>query len=180
MLMALSLLFLRLVLGLIFLGHGAQKLFDTFGGHGVAGTTQFMSQLGFHPAKWWAMAAALAEFVGGLLLVLGLLTPLASWLIIAVMLVAITRVHWSKGFWSTQGGYEYNLVLTALAVVLGVLGAGAYSLDAVFGLLMPEPQTFLLGLFAVLIFLGIAIALIPWVEQRTRDERERLHHPSHA
>lgn len=165
MMMALSLLLLRLVIGLIFVGHGAQKLFGIFGGHGLAGTTQFMSQLGLHPAKGWAIIAALAEFVGGLLLALGLFTPLASLFIIGVMLVAITRVHWNKGFWSSQGGYEYNVVLIALAVVLGLLGAGAYSLDAVFGFFVPEPQIFLYGLLALLILLAVAMVLVPWLGQ---------------
>ncbi|HEX4207433.1 MAG TPA: DoxX family protein [Ktedonobacteraceae bacterium] len=183
MMMALSLLLLRLVLGLIFLSHGAQKLFGVFGGHGFAATTQFMHQLGLHPANWWTIIGALGELVGGLLLVLGLLTPLGSWLIIGVMLIALARVHWRKGFWSSQGGYEYNLVLSAVAVVLGLLGAGVYSLDAVSGLDFPEPQTFLFGLLALLILLAGAMALIPWLEQRprgTRDWRTRLHHPFHV
>src|SRR5579859_2105539 len=112
MMIAIGLLLLRLTLGIIFCLHGAQKLFGVFGGYGLSATAQFMDQLGFHPAKWWATTAALAEFVGGLLLVLGLGMPLGALLIIAVMLVAISRVHWSKGFWNSQGGYEYNLVLT--------------------------------------------------------------------
>lgn len=180
MMMALGLLLLRLVIGLIFVGHGAQKLFGIFGGHGLTGTAQFMGQLGLHPAKGWAVTAALAEFVGGLLLALGLLMPLGSWLIIGVMLVAITRVHWNKGFWNSQGGYEYNVVLTALALVLGLLGAGTYSLDAVFGLFIAEPQTFLFGLLALLVLLAVAIALVPWLGRHTQEWRERLHRPSHA
>jgi putative oxidoreductase len=81
MLFNLSLLLLRLVLGLIFLGHGAQKLFGFFGGHGRAGTSQFLTSLGFRPAKWWAVVVALGEFLGGLFLALGILTPLAALLI---------------------------------------------------------------------------------------------------
>lgn len=68
MLIAIGLLLLRLALELIFLLHGAQKLFGVFGGHGLAGTTQFMNMLGLHPAKWWATIAAWGEFIGGLLL----------------------------------------------------------------------------------------------------------------
>jgi putative oxidoreductase len=180
MMMALSLLLLRLVIGLIFVGHGAQKLFGVFGGHGLAGMAQFMNQLGLHPAKGWAIVAALAELVGGLLLALGLFMPLASWFIIGVMLVAITRVHWNKGFWTSQGGYEYNIVLIALAVVLGLLGAGTYSLDTVFHFFMPEPLTFLLGLLVLLILLAVAMALVPWLGQQAQGWRERLHRPSHA
>lgn len=118
--------------------------------------------------------------IGGLLLALGLFTPLASLFIIGVMLVAITRVHWNKGFWSSQGGYEYNVVLIALAVVLGLLGAGAYSLDAVFGFFMPEPQIFLYGLLALLILLAVAMVLAPWLGQHAQGWKERLHRPSHA
>ena len=123
MMITIGLLLLRLALGFVFLLHGAQKLFGVFGGHGLAATTQFVNMLGLHPARWWATIAAWGEFVGGLLLVLGLFTPLAALLAVAVMLVAILKVHASKGFWNSQGGYEYNLVLSALATVLGLVGS---------------------------------------------------------
>src|SRR5256712_10312882 len=158
MMIAIGLLLLRLTLGLIFLLHGAQKLFGVFGGHGLTGTTQFMNMLGLHPAKWWATVSAWGEFVGGLLLVLGLFTPLAALLIVAVMLVAIMKVHASKGFWNSQGGYEYNLVLSALATVLGLFGAGAFSLDALLGLDVLSPTLFLLGL-PLLILLAVVVEL---------------------
>ncbi len=177
---SIGLLLLRLTLGLVFILHGAQKLFSAFGGHGLTGSAQFMNTLRLRPAKFWATAAALGEFLGGILLVVGLFTPLAALLIIAVMLVAIMKVHIHKGFWNSQGGYEYNLVLAAIAVVLGLTGAGAYSLDTVFALGMPEPQTFLLGLLALLILLMVALSILPWLEQRRQLWKERLHRPSHA
>ena len=173
MMIAIGLLLLRLTLGLIFLLHGAQKLFGVFGGHGLAGTTQFMNMLGLHPAKWWATFAAWGEFVGGLLLVLGLFTPLAALLVLAVMLVAILKVHASKGFWNSQGGYEYNLVLSALATVLGLVGAGAFSLDALLGLSALSPNLFLLGL-PLLILLGVL------VHQPTSAWFQKRWHSSHV
>src|SRR5260370_20101593 len=156
MMIAIGLLLLRLTLGLIFLLHGAQKLFGVFGGHGPVATTHFMNTLGLHPARWWASLAAWGECAGGLLLVLGLFTPLAALLIVAVMLVAILKVHAEKGFWNSQGGYEYNLVLSALATVLGLVGAGAFSLDALFGLSVLSPTLFLLGL-PLLVLLGVLL-----------------------
>lgn len=173
MMIAIGLLLLRLILGLVFLLHGAQKLFGVFGGHGLTGTTQFMNALGLHPAKWWATVAALGEFVGGLLLVLGLFTPLAALLVLAVMLVAILKVHVRKGFWNSQGGYEYNLVLSVLATVLGLVGAGVFSLDAVFGLGTLSPNLFLLGL-PLLILFGVVVQLSTgsWFQKRW--------HSSHA
>ena len=167
MMIAIGLLLLRLALGLIFLLHGAQKLFGVFGGHGLAGTTQFMTMLGLHPARWWATIATWGEFVGGLLLALGLFTPLAALLVLAVMLVAILKVHAGKGFWNNQGGYEYNLVLSALATVLGLVGAGAFSLDALFGLGALSPTLFLLGL-PLLILLAVVVELpsSAWLQKR--------------
>jgi putative oxidoreductase len=173
MLIAIGLLLLRLAPGLIFLLHGAQKLFGVFGGHGLGGTTQFMNMLGLRPAKWWATIAAWGEFVGGLLLVLGLFTPLAALLVLAVMLVAILKVHASKGFWNSQGGYEYNLVLSALATVLGLVGAGAFSLDALLGLSALSPNLFLLGL-PLLILLGVL------VHQPTSAWFQKRWHSSHV
>jgi putative oxidoreductase len=128
--MELGLLVLRIVVGLLFMGHGAQKLFGLFGGHGLAGTAGFFEQgLGLRPGKVHATGAGAAEFFGGLLLALGLLTPLAAAALIATMTVAIITVHWSKGVWSTEGGYEYNAVLMAVAFAVTAAGPGKWSLD---------------------------------------------------
>lgn len=132
--MELGLLVLRVVVGLLFMGHGAQKLFGLFGGHGLQGTAGFFEQgLGLRPGKVHATGAGGAEFFGGLLLALGLLTPLAAAMLIATMTVAIIVVHWSKGPWSTEGGYEYNLVLMAVAFAVAGAGPGNWSLDHALG-----------------------------------------------
>src|SRR3954447_162914 len=103
--MDIALFVLRVVVGLFFVGHGAQKLFGAFGGHGLAGTAGFFETLGMRPGRRNAMAAGWAELGGGVLLVLGLLTPLAAAMLIAVMTVAIITVHGTKGPWVTEGGY---------------------------------------------------------------------------
>ena len=76
-----------------------------------------------------ALLAGLAEFVGGALFTLGLLTPLAGILIAGTMLMAIVKVHGPNGFWSTQNGYEYNLVLIAVAIGIAMVGPGQYAID---------------------------------------------------
>jgi putative oxidoreductase len=132
--MELGLLVLRVVVGLLFMGHGAQKLFGLFGGHGLQGTAGFFEQgLGLRPGKLHASGAGAAEFFGGLLLALGLFTPFAAAALIATMAVAIATVHWSKGVWSTEGGYEYNAVLMAVAFAVTAIGPGNWSLDHEFG-----------------------------------------------
>src|SRR3954452_4250350 len=132
--MDLALFVFRLGLGGFFVGHGAQKLFGSFGGHGLAGTGQFFESLGMRPGRQHATAAGIAEFGGGLLLVFGLLTPFAAAAITAVMVVAILTVHAKNGPWATDGGYEYNAVLAAAVFALAGVGAGAWSLDNAFGL----------------------------------------------
>jgi putative oxidoreductase len=132
--MDIGLLVLRLVVGLTLAAHGTQKLFGWFGGYGLSGTGGFMESLGFVPGRRAAFFAGLAETLGGLLLALGLVTPLAAAIIIGVMLVAVATVHISKGFFATAGGYEYNLVLATAALTVAFTGAGAWSLDAVLGL----------------------------------------------
>src|SRR3989442_10470078 len=129
----LGLLALRLMLGLVFLGHGAQKAFGAFGGPGLAGTTGFMASLGLQPARFWAATAALGELLGGLLVLIGFLTPLGALLIAVTMAVAIAKVHASKGFFIQNGGYEYSLVLLVAALTLAATGARAFSLDPVAG-----------------------------------------------
>lgn len=127
--MNLGLLILRLVVGLLFVGHGAQKLFGIWGGHGLKGTAGFFEAIGLKPGHVHATAAAVMEFGGGALLALGLVTPVASLALIAVMTAAIISVHFAKGLWVTNGGYEYNLVLASVALALAATGPGAWSLD---------------------------------------------------
>src|SRR3712207_1389402 len=142
-------LILRLVVGGVMFGHGAQKLFGWFGGDGLAGTSGFFgSQLRLRPANVWALLAALSEAGGGLLLALGLLNPLGSLGIIAAMLVASILVHWPR-FWDTDSGIEYPLVLIAAALAVAIAGPGAYSLDAALGIALPAPTSLLVGLALV-------------------------------
>jgi putative oxidoreductase len=129
-----ALLVLRLVLGGVFAAHGAQKLFGSFGGPGIEGTAGFHEQLGIKSAKPMAILAGLAEFVGGILVIAGFLTPLAALALIVVMIVAILKVHLENGFFAASGGYEFNLVLIAVAVALLLAGSGAYGIDAALGI----------------------------------------------
>jgi putative oxidoreductase len=124
-----ALLVLRLVVGLGFAAHGAQKLFGAFGGHGIDGTAGFFEQIGLRPGRLHARAAGTAEFVGGLLIALGLLTPFAAAALIAVMTAAVITVHLRNGFFNTAKGFEYNLVLVAVLFALAGIGAGDWSLD---------------------------------------------------
>jgi putative oxidoreductase len=131
--MDLGLLALRLVVGITLAAHGAQKLFGWFGGHGPVATGQFLEALGFRPGRRHAVLAGATEFGGGVLLALGLLTPLGAVLIASVMLVAVITVHGKKGFFVTSGGYEYNLVLATAALSVAFAGPGALSIDAWLG-----------------------------------------------
>ena len=132
--MDLGLFVIRVVVGLLFVGHGAQKLFGAFGGHGLRGTAGFMDSLGMKPGKRHALAAGVAEAGGGALLALGLLTPLAAAAIIAVMVVAVATVHLRNGVWNTNQGYELHLVYVAAAFALATVDGGAWSLDHALGL----------------------------------------------
>jgi putative oxidoreductase len=122
-------LILRTVVGGYFFGHGTQKLFGWFGGYGPDATGQFFESIGLRPGKRHALAAGAAEAGGGALLVLGAATPLASSALIATMLTAINRVHLKNGPWVTDQGYEYNLVLIAVAAALAETGPGSPSID---------------------------------------------------
>jgi putative oxidoreductase len=132
--MELALLGLRLVVGLTFVAHGAQKLFGSFGGPGITGTAGFLEQLGLRPAKLKAWLSGGAEFFGGLLIALGLLTPFAAAALIASMTAATLTVHARNGFFNTAGGFEYNLVLAASVFALAGVGAGTWSLDHALGI----------------------------------------------
>jgi putative oxidoreductase len=129
-----GLFLLHAVVGLFFVGHGAQKLFGAFGGHGLAGTAGFFESIGLRPGRLHATAAGVAEFAGGVLLTLGLLVPLAAALIVATMVAAVATVHASKGPWVSEGGWELNVTYAVAAVALAGAGAGAWSLDHVLDL----------------------------------------------
>jgi len=121
---------LHILVGLLFVGHGAQKLFGIFGGHGFEGTSALMHSLGLQPGRFHASAAGFNEFVGGALLALGLLVPVAAALLIATMVAASLTAHRGKGIWNTRGGSELPLVYAAVAFTLAALGAGDASLDS--------------------------------------------------
>jgi putative oxidoreductase len=97
------LLVLRIVLGLLFVGHGTQKLFGWFGGHGLNGTAGFFASLRYRPPRLAAVGAGGSEAIGGLFLALGFLAPLAAAMITGAMVNAIVSVHWSHGPWVTNG-----------------------------------------------------------------------------
>src|SRR6478672_3198337 len=122
---------LRLLIGGLFIGHGTQKLFGWFGGHGLDGTGGFFESLGLKPGKRNAIAAGAAEAGGGALLASGLALPVAGAALTGTMTTAIRHVHGEKGPWTTDGGWEYNAVLMAatLAVVEDECGA-AWALAA--------------------------------------------------
>jgi putative oxidoreductase len=132
--MTLGLLILRLVMGLTLASHGAQKLFGSFGGPGVAGTSGMFGKLGYRWPVAMAYLAGAAELFGGLLFAAGVLTPFAALALIVVMLNAVITVHWSKGFFATAGGYEYNVAIMAIAAAVAALGPGRYSVDHALGI----------------------------------------------
>lgn len=122
-------LILRVLVGGLFIGHGTQKLFGWFGGHGLEGTGGFFEQLGLRPGKRHARAAGTAETLGGLLIMLGALTPVGATVVSSIMITAIRKVHASKGPWVTEGGWEYNAVLIAAMTALVEAGPGPLSVD---------------------------------------------------
>ena len=127
-------LILRGVVGPLFVGHGTQKLFGWFDGHGPDATGGFFESLGLRPGKRHATAAGWAETLGGAMLTLGALTPLAQATITGTMVTAIRKVHAQNGPWVTQNGFEYNLTLIALTAALTETGPGSPSVDeALFG-----------------------------------------------
>jgi putative oxidoreductase len=128
--MNLGLLIIRLVVGLLFAGHGTQKLFGWFGGYGLKGTGGWLDSIGVKPGVLMAFLAGAGELLGGLLFASGVFTWIGAALIVITMLVAIFTVHGKNGLWVTQNGIEYNVVLIAIAVGVALIGPGAYVLFA--------------------------------------------------
>jgi putative oxidoreductase len=129
-----TLTLLRLVMGVIFFAHGAQKALGWFGGYGFSGTMGFFTNMMHIPAPF-AFLAICAEFLGGLGLIVGALGRIAAFGILCNMMVAVFMVHGQNGLfmnWTGQQkgeGFEYHLLAMAIAVVLIAQGSGAFSVD---------------------------------------------------
>jgi putative oxidoreductase len=130
----LAALVLRVVQGTLLAGHGAQKLFGSFEGPGLEGTSGFMEMLGLKPGRPWAVLAGLCEFGGGVLTLLGLLNPLGPLGVIGSMAMATATVHRGKPIWVTEGGAELPVTNIAASTALILNGPGKYSLDRALGI----------------------------------------------
>ncbi len=160
-----GLLLIRVVLGLLLAAHGAQKLFKVFGGLGVDGTGTIFETMGFRPGRAVAIVAGLAEAGGGVAFALGLLTPFTAAVIVAPMLVAM-GVHRPNGFFAQNGGYEFPLLIAAIAVSVATTGPGALSLDTALGLGLTGPVW---GVIALA--LGVGGALPPLLARNSALRR---------
>ncbi|HEX6709511.1 MAG TPA: DoxX family protein [Rubrobacter sp.] len=146
----LAALLLRLVVGSLLAGHGAQKLFGSFGGPGLEGTSGFMEMLGLTPGKPWAFMAGLSEVGGGVLTALGFLNPMGPLGIIGAMAMAAVKAHSGKPIWVTEGGAELPVINIAAATTIMLNGPGKYSLDHALGIRLPRWLA-PLGLVAVIL-----------------------------
>ena len=168
----LAALILRLVQGSLMAGHGAQKLFGSFGGHGLEGTSGFMEMLGLRPGRPWAVLAGLSEFGGGVLTALGLLNPVGPLGVIGAMSMATAKAHWGRPIWVTEGGAELPVFNIAASTALILGGPGKYSLDRALGIRLPA---WLGPLGLVLVILTVLYSSGENQEPQQEDEaREEL------
>lgn len=138
--MNIALLVLRLVPGLLFMGHGLQKLVPPrlspkfLAAHGLGGVAAGFDQMGLSPGLPLALLAGLGELGGGFLIASGLVTPLGTALLAAVMTVAILSVHLRNGIWNSAGGFEFPLLMLTAVYVVSAIGPGSLSLDHAAGI----------------------------------------------
>lgn len=161
--LSVGLLILRVVGGLTLAAHGSQKLLGWFGGNGITGTLQMQQRMGLKPAWLWAGFVILGELGGGLSLAFGFLTPLGAAGIFGAMLMVIVKSAWKNGFFNSKRGIEFPLSLLTIAVAIGIMGPGSYSLDALFRLALPETLLFVvLAAAAILVdIIGLLISRPP-------------------
>lgn len=169
----LSLLLLRLALGPMLLAHGGNKV---FGSGGLAGTTSWFASLGLRPAPLQARLAAATELTAGVLLTVGLLTPVACAAFVGLMCVATLTDHRGKGYFVFKGGCEYTLLVAIVATALAVSGPGSWSLDHALGL--DDLAGVWWGLGAAVVGTAAAAVLLlaayrPAATARHRDDVER-------
>ena len=154
----LGLLLLRLVVGLTFAAHGAQKAFGWWHGPGWIGWQNAIGRMGFRPVAVFAGVSIAAELGGGLFLALGIVTPLAAAILVAQSVVIIVKVHAPSGFWNKSSGIEFPLALGVAALAIGLIGPGGVSFDGVEGLSATDSVRVVLAI-AGLLFGAIALAL---------------------
>lgn len=123
-----GILVLRLGIGVMFTAHGLQKAFGLFGGPGIKGFSQMLSGLGFAPAIPWAYLAAYTEALGGIFLIIGLGTRFSAAMLLALIVTAAIKVHLNKGFFLSNGGFEYTFVIGAACLSIILLGPGKFSI----------------------------------------------------
>ncbi|MGK3988707.1 DoxX family protein [Sorangium sp. So ce136] len=164
-----GLLVLRVAAGGLLVGHGAQKLFGWFGGHGLDGTSMWLDSMGMRPGRVWAALAGLSELGGGLLTSLGFLGPAGPLGILAAMGMATAKVHLHKPIWTTSGGAELPVTNMAIATALILAGPGRISLDEALGLDVPRWLT-LPGLAAVGAGIGLGLRSGPPEPHATSPE----------
>jgi putative oxidoreductase len=150
----LGLLIVRIVVGGLFIGHGLQKLAGWFGGHGLAGTGQYLESLGLRPGRVWAALVGALETLGGLFFGLGVFNPLGTVFICAVMLGAI-RVDWPKGLWVQNGGIEYPLAAIATTVAVALTGPGRHALARYTSVTLPVVPLLVAGLVVALVIIAV-------------------------
>lgn len=159
---------LRLTSGGLLAGHGAQKLFGSFGGHGLTGTAGWLESMGMRPGKPWAMAAGGSEFGGGLLSALGLMHPLGPISSIAAMSMAWGKAHRGKPIWAASGGAELPFTNIAVAAASMLTGPGRISLDRLLGIRIPKSVT-LLAIAGAAATVAYGIAAQPAAESEATD-----------
>jgi putative oxidoreductase len=173
-------LIVRLAQGTLMAGHGAQKLFGSFGGPGLEGTSGFMEMLGMRPGRPWAYLAGLSELAGGVLTALGLLNPLGPLGIIGAMSMATRKAHWGKPIWVTEGGAELPVLNIAVSTALMIREPDRYSLDRILGIRLPAwvGPLGLVGIILTVLYSELEADEQPEQQEEAQDEgREELAGP---
>lgn len=168
-----GLLALRVTAGGLLAGHGAQKLFGSFGGNGLEGTAGWLESMGFKPGKAWAGMAGISDLGGGMLTALGLLHPIGPIALHGAMATAARHAHWGKPIWVTEGGAELPVLYMASGLALGLTGPGRFSVDRLMGISVPKKVTAL----ATIAVLG---GIMAGEQMRSEDSTEQSESTSAA
>jgi putative oxidoreductase len=162
----------RLAQGSLMAGHGAQKLFGSFGGPGLEGTSGFMEMLGMRPGRPWAYLAGLSEFGGGVLTALGLFNPLGPLGVIASMSMATRKAHWGKPIWVTEGGAELPVLNIAISTALMIREPDGFALDRLLGIRLPRwvGLVGLVGIILTVLYSELGAEEAPEQEQEAHEE----------